>query len=218
MTIGSRRVRREFSSLSSTLVVSHLVFCGPQQNGAWPWRRSAVCWPCLRRLGRFRNTPKYQSQEVSRPCSKLPRLKSKRAELRPILNPALRLILTPALGSMFSPWRQKLPAKQPKLPTSQRLWFPLRYVKSFVVKHPKHQNVLTSQRLKCLSRYRVHLNKRHKSSTGLTMVNESAVTSVFAAIEPARVYVGLLAVRRQPEFSCNLPSATMLALFSSPLL
>jgi hypothetical protein len=64
----------------------------------------------------------------------------------------------------------------------------------------------------------VHLNKRHKSSTGLTMVNESAVTSVFAAIEPARVYVGLLAVRRQPEFSCNLPSATMLALFSSPLL
>jgi hypothetical protein len=65
---------------------------------------------------------------------------------------------------------------------------------------------------------RVHLNKRHKSSTGLTMVNESAVTSVFAAIEPARVYVGLLAVRRQPEFSCNLPSATMLALFSSPLL
>jgi hypothetical protein len=33
------------------------------------------------------------------------------------------------------------------------------------------------------------------------MVNESAVTSVFAAIEPARVYVGLLAVRRQPAFS-----------------
>jgi len=32
MTIGSRRVRREFSSLSSTWVVSHLVFCGPQAN------------------------------------------------------------------------------------------------------------------------------------------------------------------------------------------